>query len=29
MLNKGLKILHVTKSDFFQLNYVHSDQRIW
>ena len=29
MLTNSLKILHSTKIDFFQLNYVHSDQKIW
>ena len=26
VLTNSLKILHVTKRDFFQLNYLHSDQ---
>ena len=26
---KNFKTLHVTKSDFFQLNFLDSDQSIW
>ena len=29
VLAKSLKSLHVTTRDFFQLNYLHNDQRIW
>ena len=29
VLANSLKILHSTDIDFFQLNYVHSDQKIW
>ena len=29
MLAKSLKTLHVTRSNFFQLNYLHNDQQIW
>ena len=29
VLTKSLKTLHVTKSNFFQLNYLYSDQWIW
>ena len=29
VLTKILKILDVTKGDFFQLNYLHSDESIW
>ena len=29
LLTNSLKIFHSTKRDFFQLNYVHSDQWIW
>ena len=28
-LIKSLQTLHVSNSDFFQLNYLHSDQSIW
>ena len=29
MLAKSLKTFHVTRSNFFQLNYLHNDQQIW
>ena len=29
VLNKSLETLHITTSDFFQLNYLHIDQLIW
>ena len=29
VLTNSLKIFHVTKSHFFQFNYLHSDQWIW
>ena len=28
-LTKSLQSLHITASDFFQLNDFHSDERIW
>ena len=29
VLTKRLTTLHLTTSDFFQLNYLHNDQQIW
>ena len=29
VLENSLKILHITKSNFFELNCIHSDQQIW